>query len=237
MKVRIQHILFIMVCATLLSCKKDNYKAPSSTLNGKLVYNGEAIGVERNQVPFQLYQYGFGKVGPIEQTFAQDGSYSALLFDGDYKLIIPNGQGPFMWKQLASGAPDSLSISLHGSQTQDIEVTPYYMIRNAQFTAAGGAVMATFKVEKIITDSVNAKDIEKVELYINKTQFVSRGGDDNIASTDMDGAAITDPNNVTLSVTVPSMVIAQNYVFARVGVKIAGVEDRLYSQVQKVQIQ
>lgn len=237
MKIKFQNILLLFVCTAVWSCKKDNYEAPSSTLSGKLVYQGEAIGVERNQVPFELYQFGFGKVGPIGQSFAQDGSYSAKLFDGEYKLIIPNGQGPFMVKQLASGAPDSITISLHGSQTQDIEVTPFYMIRNPQFTAAGGKVMATFKVEKIVTDA-NAKDIEKVELYINKTQFVSRGGDDNIASADMAGTDIADPNNITLSVTVPTNITpAQNYVFARVGVKIAGVEDRLYSQVEKLQVQ
>lgn len=237
MKIRFQYILLIALSATVLSCKKDNYEAPSSTLSGKLVYKGEALGLERNQVPFELYQYGFGKVGAIGASFAQDGSYSALLFDGDYKMIIPNGQGPFMWKQTTGGAPDSLAISLHGNQTLDLEVMPYYMIRNAQFTAAGGNVMATFKVEKIVTDA-NAKDIEKVELYINKTQFVSRGGDDNIAATEKGGGDITDPNNISLSVTVPTNITpAQNYVFARVGVKIAGVEDRLYSQVQKLQVQ
>ena len=79
----------------LISCKKDNYDPPSSTLSGRLVYNGDSIGVERNQVPFELYQFGFGKVGSIANTFAQDGTYSALLFDGDYKLIIPNGPGTF----------------------------------------------------------------------------------------------------------------------------------------------
>lgn len=233
MRISFHYIAFIFLFATVTSCKKDNYEAPSSTLNGKLVYNGEPIGLERNQVPFELYQYGFGKVGAIGASFAQDGTYSALLFDGDYKLIIPNGQGPFMSKQLTSGAPDSIAITLRGSQTQDIEVTPFYMIRNPQFTAGDNKVTATFKVEKIVMDA-NAKDIELVELYINKTQFVSRGGDDQIKMTEMPGGNIADPNAITLSVDVPSIVPTQNYVFARIGVKIAGVEDRIYSPVQKV---
>jgi len=231
-----QSIVFIFICVTVLSCDKDNYDAPSTALTGRLVYNGEAIGVERNQVPFELYQYGFGKVAPIRATFAQDGSYSAMLFNGDYKLIIPNGQGPFIWNKTASGAPDSLSISLNGNQTLDLQVMPYYMIRNAQFSAGSGKVTATFKAEKVITDA-NAKDIERVELYINKTQFVSRGGEDQIKMTEMTGANIADPNNITLSVDVPSITPTQNYVFARVGLKIAGIEDRLYSQVQKIQLQ
>lgn len=235
MRISFQYILVVLLAATVLSCKKDNYDAPSSTLNGKLVYNGEAIGLERNQVPVELYQYGFGRVAPIRASFTQEGTYSALLFDGDYKLIIPNGQGPFLWKQTAGGDPDSVSIALRGGQTLDLDVTPYYMIRNAAFTAAGGKVTATFRAEKIITNA-NAKDIELVELYLNKTQFVSRGGDDNMASTDMAGADVADPNNITLTVNVPTFVPTQNYVFARVGIKIAGVEDRLYSPVQKIQL-
>jgi hypothetical protein len=228
------YIGLIAFCVTVGSCKKDNFEEPTSSLKGRIVYQGEAIGVERDQVPFELYQYGFGKVGPIGASFAPDGSFSALLFDGDYKFIIPNGQGPFMWKQTATGAPDSLAITLRGTQTLDIDVTPYYMIRTPNFTpsTADSMAAATFKVEKIITDA-NAKDIERVSLYLNKTQFVS--GADNIAIKDMVGTDITDPNNINLTVKVPPIVPKQNYVFARIGLKIAGVEDMIFSPVQKIQ--
>jgi hypothetical protein len=231
MKIQFLYIALLSLTATVVSCKKDNYEEPSSTLKGRIVYQGEAIGVERDQVPYELYQYGFGKVGPIAATFAQDGSFSALLFDGDYKFIIPNGQGPFMWKQTATGAPDSLAITLRGTQTLDVDVMPFYMIRTPQITGAGGKVSATFKVEKIITDA-NAKDIERVSLYINKTQFVSGG--DNIGITDLGGADIVDPNNISLSVDVPAIVPTQNYVFGRIGLKISGVEDMIFSPVQRI---
>jgi Protein of unknown function (DUF3823) N-terminal domain/Domain of unknown function (DUF3823_C) len=230
MKKIFQYITVLAVCSAGISCKKDNYKEPAATLSGRIVYKGEAIGVENYQVPYQLYQFGFGKVGAIDGTFTQEGSYSAVLFDGDYKLIIPNGQGPFRWKQLGSGAPDSTAVSLRGSQTLDLEVTPYYMIRTPQLTGGSGKVNAVFKAEKIITDA-NAKNIERVILYINKTQFVS--GANNIANVGLDGASIVDPNNITLSVSVPG-VAPQTYVFARIGLKIAGVEDLIFSPVQKV---
>jgi len=232
MKIRLHHIILLAGCAATIACKKDNYSAPSSTLSGKLTYKGESFGVEKDQVPFQLYQYGFGKVGPISQTFNQDGGYSALLFDGEYKLIVPNGQGPFLWKKTAAGNPDTVVINLKGSQVMDLEVTPYYMIRNPQITVAAGKVNATFKAEKIITD-VNAKNIESVALYINRAQFVSGGN--NIASSSMAGSAITDPNNISLSVTIPTITPTQNYVFARIGLKIVGVEDRIFSPLIKLQ--
>ena len=231
MKIKFRYIVLIAFCASIVSCKKDNYSPPSSVLSGRLVYNGDSIGVERNQVPFELYQFGFGRVGAIANTFAENGTYSALLFDGDYKLIIPNGQGPFMWKQTVAGTPDSIAITMNGSQTLDLQVTPFYMIRNPQITTSAGMVSATCEVEKIITDA-NAKDIERVSLYINKTQFVSGG--DNIAGADLAGSAITDPNNVSLSVTIPTITPTQNYVFARIGVKIIGVEDMIFSPVVKI---
>ena len=229
MKRRFQYFLLLVTIAAV-SCKKDNFSEPGSLLSGKVAYKGEAIGVENYQVPFQLYQYGFGKVGPVDGTVSQDGTYSALLFDGDYKLIIPNGQGPFLWKKLASGAPDSISVALRGNQTLDLEVMPYYMIRNPQITGGSGKVTAVFKAEKIITDA-NAKNIERVNLYINKTQFVSGGN--NVGSTQINGGAIADPNNISLNVTV-NPIPGQNYVFARIGLKIDGVEDMIFSPVQKV---
>ncbi len=236
MKNKFHYLILLVLIAAIHSCSKDNYNSPASLLSGRLVYQGDSIGVETNQVPFELYQYGFGKVGAIGESFAQNGTYSALLFDGDYKLIVPNGQGPFRWKYTATGAPDSIAVTMRGSQTLDLEVTPYYMIRNPQITGSGSTVTATFKAEKIITDA-NAKDIDRVSLYINKTQFVSGNGDQKVANTDMAGADITDINNITLSVTVPGdLTPAQNYIYGRIGLKIAGVEDLIFSPVVKIQL-
>ncbi len=234
-------ILSVLLITGIYSCKKDNYAAPGSKLAGALMYNGDSIGVEYDRVPFQLYQFGLGKVGQVgafsdrggvtPTTFEQNGTYSELLYDGDYKFIIPNGQGPFLWKQNAAGNPDTLAISVKGNTSMNIEVTPYYMIRNPQISGSAGNVTATFKLEKIITDA-NAKDIENVTLFINKTQYVS--GSNNIKNTGVAGSAIIDPDNISLMVTVPSITPIQNYVFARIGVKLVGVEDWLFSPLQQI---
>ena len=218
-----------VLTGALYSCKKDNYAPPASQITGGLLYDGDTVYVEYDRVPFQLYQSGFGKVGAINGVFTQDGQMNALLFDGDYKFIVPNGQGPFLWPKTAAGTPDSLAISVAGSKKVDIEVTPYYMIRNANISVSGTSVNATFAAEKIITDA-NAKDIESVTLFLNNTVYVS--GTNNVASASKAGADITDSNNITLSVAIPS--INQNYVFARVGIKIAGIEDLIFSKLVKL---
>jgi hypothetical protein len=50
----------------------------------------------------------------------------------------------------------------------------------------------------------------------------------------MSGAAITDPANISLQVTIPTITPTQNYVYARVGLKIANVEDMIFSPLMKV---
>ena len=234
MKIKLHYIMLMAYCASILSCKKDNYDEPSVTLTGRLVYQGQPIGgLEKDQVPYELYQFGFGKVGPIGSSFTQEGNFSAVLFNGTYKLIVPNGQGPFVWKKTSGGAPDTVSITLSGNQAIDLEVTPYYLIKNPQITGGGGKVSATFAAEKIITGA-GAQDIENVTLYINKTQFVSESGNDRVERTTIAGSAITNPAAISLQVTVPTLQPTQNYVFARIGIKIKNVEDRLYSPVVKV---
>jgi hypothetical protein len=230
MKKITNYILLITVISCFASCAKDNYDAPNATLKGRIVYNGQPINVEYNQVRFQLWESGYANVKPIDVSIAQDGGYSAVLFNNTYKLTFPGGQGPFMTKQ-SGAAKDTIVVNLSGNQELDIEVLPYYMVRDAQFTAGGGNITSTFKLEKIINDA-NAKDIDRVTLYINKTQFVSEGN--NIAKTSINGADITNPNSVNMSVAIPSLVPAQNYVYARIGVRIANVEDWIFSDVKKI---
>jgi hypothetical protein len=235
MKIRISYIGLLAVSALMFACKLDNYDPPGSMLSGQIAYQGEAIQLEYDKVPFRLFQDGFGKKGgSIDGAVKPDGTYSMLLFDGTYKFVISTGQGPFIWKQNA-GKPDTVNIVLKGSQTMNFEVTPYYMIRTPKFTlGADSVVTAQFKAEKIITDA-NGKKIERVNIYVNKTQFVSSIGDQKIAESQLAGAAIVDPNAVTLKVKVPKLPATQKYFFARVGLKIEGVEDMIFSPVTKMQ--
>jgi len=72
MKNYTKYIALLVAIATA-SCKKDNYDPPTSKLTGHVVYKGESFGLEYDQVKFEMYQYGFGKTGPIASVFEPDG--------------------------------------------------------------------------------------------------------------------------------------------------------------------
>jgi len=55
-----------------------------------------------------------------------------------------------------------------------------------------------------------------------------------LSSVDLAGSAIKDLNAVSLSANMPA-ITGQTYAYARIGVKIAGIEDLIFSPVQKVQ--
>ncbi len=226
---KIKTILVLIVVTTVFtSCEWDNYEKPESFLKGNIVYNGEPINVSYNDVKFELWEPGWQLSYPIDVVIDQDGSYSALLFNGSYKLVFPEAQGPF--RTLGS---DTLDVTLNGNKSMDIEVEPYYMIRNAQISANGNNITANFKADKIITDA-DARDIERVNLYVNKSQFVDFRT--NIANAEMAGGDIANINSINLSVSVPDMSPGQNYVYARIGLKVVGREDMIFSAVQRIDL-
>ncbi|GAB3942487.1 DUF3823 domain-containing protein [Spirosoma harenae] len=242
MKTYLALLLFIL---GLTGCELDNFEPPKSTFEGRLVYKGEPLLMQSANVAvgnnsdfpvfLELWQKAYNNRSSIRIPIKQDGSFSSLLFDGEYKLIVPNGQGPFLWKRTASNTPDSLNITVQGSQTLDIEVMPYYMLRNAKMALSGRKISGSVSLEKVITDATNGKAVERVSLYVNKTQFVDAGNSLNKA--DLAGADIKDLANVSLTTgDLPALVPSQAYVFARIGLKIAGVEDMIYTPVQKINL-
>jgi hypothetical protein len=231
MKTNFLYVILIAVGVFSASCKKDNYKAPSSTFSGRLVYQGEPVNVSYNDVYFELWEPGWGKSTPINVNVSQDGAFTALLFNAGYKLVIPAAQGPFRSIKDKTTNSDTIPLTISGNLTRDIEVLPYYMIRTPKVAAAGRTLTATFGAEQIIKD-VNARAIERVSLYVCKTQFVD--GRNSIATRDLGGGDIVNPATISLQVDVPALVPEQKTVFARIGLKIAGIEDMIFSPVQEI---
>jgi hypothetical protein len=212
-------IISSLVMANLLiaGCKKDNYDNPASTLTGRVIYNKEALGVRSNGVQLELWQHGYELFTKIAVYISPDGSFSASLFDGSYKLVLRQGNGP--WLDNA----DSLDVTVRGTTNVDVSVQPYFIVTNATFTKGTANVSAVVNVTAVNT----SLPLESVSLYLSKTNIVDQVN--NIASATV-VPDISQP--VNLSVNIPAGATA---LFARVGVKTSGVAEQIYSQTEKLQ--
>lgn len=235
MKILSKILAIVLLSGGLASCEFDNYEPPQSQLQGRVVYQGEPINMAVNEVYIELWEPGWQFRNRIDVVVAPEGTFSSLLFDADYKLMFRRGQGPFRMKHNTDTNSDTVLVSVRGNTVKDIEVVPYYMIRNPQITLTNGIVNARAALEKIITDA-NARNIERVSLYINQTQFVTQHGNYHRAVKNLSGNDITDMNNINLSLEVPNLIRSQSFVYARIGVKIQGVEHMLYSPVQQLKL-
>nr|WP_321412173.1 DUF3823 domain-containing protein [uncultured Carboxylicivirga sp.] len=230
MKMRSWIILMFLIFGMLPSCKYDNYNEPESFLTGNLIYEGEAINLGNGEVIIELWEDGWQTKNAIDVSFTQDGSYSANLFNSTYKLVIPSSQNPFQTIVNELTDSDTIIVELNGDKHLDIEVLPYYLIQDVDFSVNAREISADFSINQIIKE--DSKSIEKVYLYINKVQFVDLQW--NIADASMEAGLIEDLSSVTLTVTVPDLTPAQDFVFGRIGLKINGVEKMIFSQVQRI---
>lgn len=202
------------------SCGKDNYDEPTSLLSGKVVYKGEALQVRGTdeRVRLQLYQDGFQNYSPIDVFVGQDGSFSAMLFNGEYKMVTRDNNGPWV------NSRDTIRITVNGNTVQDMEVTPFFTITAADMKLLDKKVTATFTVNQIVQD----REIERIILLLNKTQFV----DDDIRIQRVD---YTDDNVKTGSLTftfdINDDAAKTAILYGRICVWTKGADQGIYSPV------
>ena len=215
--------IVLALCMILTSCEEDNYEPPKSTLTGQVVYQDQAIGVRSNGVQLELWQPGFELFQKIPVYVAQDGSFSAALFDGNYKLVRLRGNGPWV------DNTDTIDVAVSGATVVEVPVQPYYIIRDEQFQKSGDAIAATLNVVEVTPGT----PIERVTFYVGTTTIVD--ANNFAAVTDIwepNAEALSAPLN--LSINLPAELAGRAYVYARAGVKMAGVQEMVYTPVQKI---
>lgn len=223
-------IKYLYTCLALsilfmAACKTDNFDAPKSKLTGRIIYNNEQIPVRSNGVQLELWQRGYQLFTKIPVHVAQDGTFSAELFDGNYNLVLLRGNGPWV------DNTDSIKVTVKGNTNIDMPVNPYFIIKNLTAAKNGNAINATFNIEHINT----TKTLERVRLFISKTNILDNvNNDGNVEILAANIANITQP--ISLSINIPSALTSKDYVFVRVGVKTNGVGEYIFSQPQQISI-
>lgn len=203
-----------------VSCEKDNFDEPASILSGRIIYNNEPVGVRSNALELELWQHGYANFTKIPVFIKQDGTFSAVLFDGKYKLVRMNGAP---WENNT----DSIDVEVRGNTIVDVPVVPYFSLSNVSFQKNGSQVTATFTVNQVSSQ----RNLKKVYLFLGKTIITDNGY--NIARISKDAASITLGEPTTLSVEIPSA-NSSSIIFARVGIETDGIGQLLYSESKKI---
>jgi hypothetical protein len=213
-----------LILAILMGCGKDNYDEPTSTLTGKIVYNGEALQLRGTgeAIQLQLYQDGYALKDAITVYVGQDGTFSAKLFDGEYKLVTRDNNGPWV------NTRDTLHIRMKGSTNIEVNVTPYFTISDTQISLSGNTINASLTVHRIVPTA----EISRVMLILSKTQFADDVN--NIFRRDITEDLTIGSINVTADLSVNSEVSTAKALYGRVAVHTDGVDQAIYSPVIKL---
>ncbi|WP_221390041.1 DUF3823 domain-containing protein [Dyadobacter sp. NIV53] len=210
---------------TFLSCEKDNRVEPKSVLKGRVIYDGQAVGVRSNGVQLEIWQRGYQLFTKIPVYINQDGTFSASLFDGNYKLVRLRGNGPWV------DNTDTIEVELRGTKELDVPVKPYFVFKNDVYSKGEGKVSATFNLQQ--TDTT--RTLERVNLYVGTTSILDPNN--NAVNVEQLAATITDLSKpITLTTTLPAALAGRDYVFARIGVKTSGIGEMLFGATQKIQL-
>lgn len=215
--------LSLILVAPLAACEMDNYPAPDAELTGRVVYEGEPISVRQNAIQLELWQDGYELRREIPVNVHQDGTFAARLFDGVYKLVLKEGNGP--WRNNR----DTMVVTLSGSESVDVPVEPYFIISGESFTLDGTTLTAEFDVAEVVEGSA----LERVGLYVGSSHFVDSRY--NETRVEQSGTLETSPGRFTLTLDLADAFADEEQLFARVGVKTAGVEEMLYTPVDTLE--
>ncbi|MDR0393912.1 MAG: DUF3823 domain-containing protein [Tannerella sp.] len=220
----ISNILSIGLFFVILTgCGKDNFDEPTSTLTGKIVYNGEAIQVRGTgeAIQLQLYQDGYALKDPITVYVGQEGTFSAKLFDGEYKLVTRDNNGPWV------NSRDTLIVNVKGRTNIEVNVTPYFTISGTQISISGNTMNASLTINRIVSTA----EISRVVLVLSKTQFVDDAN--NIFRKDITGIT-AGAETLTADLSGNNDVANAKTLYGRVAVHTNGADQAIYSPVVKL---
>ena len=161
-----KHIVYILLsCITLVSCslyELDNQEPPKSEVYGNLVYNGQVVPVKNGQIPLNFYQDSYKGNGNFQVMPSQDGKINALLFDGEYKIILASNQGAYE----ENATPYILNVK--GKTELNWEITPFFFVNKATYNCANKQITAKVDISKISQN----RDLEFVSIIVSKSIIV-----------------------------------------------------------------
>ncbi|MDL2208493.1 DUF3823 domain-containing protein [Parabacteroides sp. OttesenSCG-928-O15] len=213
-----------LMCLLFAGCAYDNYDEPNAMLSGKITYNGNPVGVRSNGTQLEIWQDGFELYSKIAVHIAHDGTYSAALFNGTYKVVRLAGAP---WE---AQSKDTVTVEVRGNTVKDIEVQPFFAIKGESFQKSSDNVVAQFTIDKVVNDA----SLKSVRFYFGNNILVDQNR--NAGAVNADLASINLGSTSTLTAPIPASLASKDYVFVRVGVQSDKSNEYIYTQVQKLQL-
>lgn len=219
-------ILTILITTTVIftSCEYDNFAEPTSILSGRVVYAGEPIGVRTNGPQLELWDDGQELSAQFPIHIAHDGTFSAVLFDGEYKLVR-KANSPWLPE-----LTDTLVIQVNGHTEIDIPVQPYFTVSNSSIQQNDGTVTANFTLNKVAETAT----LDNVNIYFGKNMLIDDVRHDH--KTSIPAADITIDGTNSITAEIPATLSSLGYIFIRIGVKSTASGELYYTQVQKINL-
>ncbi|MBQ8046894.1 MAG: DUF3823 domain-containing protein [Prevotella sp.] len=242
--------LMIAVCAIfgLVSCQDeyDNYDAPS------YMFSGQLFDEEGDPFPFDgaknlliFFQSGYGKKDTgMGMAVNEEGKFSQLLFNADYKLTLRNQTYPFEvleFPRKTNGQQgyDSIAYYIDKNVTANFTVRPFYKIKSLTAEVDGKNVKCTFTVKKIVE---SAPSIKRFYVYLGTSNLVNS----NNKCTKFTTNKVTFDGEQEFSTTIPLSYYRnknygmvnnfRTYAFYRVALMLDGYNDfYIFSPIQKIE--
>lgn len=216
--------VLVLAVATFCSCGYDNFDEPESTLTGSIQYKGQKINVQgtNGAVQLQLYQDGYQLHSPIAVMVGQDGTFSSKLFDGTYKLVTRDNNGPWV------NTRDTTVVKVSGHTEIVLEVTPYFLISGATCSLSGNKLTASFTIQQVVPTAT----LDHAALCLSTTSFADEQNNAFLATVAGDQLKVGQ-NTITATLSDDQLKKASSAVklIARVGVRATGATQSIYSDV------
>ena len=126
-----------------------------------------------------------------------------------------------------SPSNDTIYITVKGNTVQDNPVTQYISVRNVSFARNGNKVTARFTINKVVADA----NLENVGIYLGTGILTDEKQKE--AELKLGNTVSLNQEN-TAEIEIPSGLLNESYLYARVGVKSDKSSEYCYSQSIKV---
>lgn len=223
----INSLILILGLFLVTGCELDNFDEPKSEFKGRFVYEGEALQLRGtaydNDCMMYAYQEGpeYEDRGAINLFVNSDGEFNSLMYDGFYKIVLRQDRGPWIPRQ------DTIEVNIKGNQILDVEVTPYFLIKDTKIDFQNKVVKVKCKINQV----VETASIDRAVIYISKTKLV-----DNVAKIAEKSFTNLTPgeHEFTFDLSDNGVTDAAKFLYARVGVKARQGNDYIFSEVTQL---